>query len=88
MLDECRQYGSLVEGISLPNGGKLRIELTEPESGLLPYSLNLKRISNRVLAVAWMLSQKNKDLILVSQDENLRTKANTLNVPTLWAKTE
>ena len=46
MLDECRQYGSLVEGISLPNGGKLRIELTEPESGLLPYSLNLKRISN------------------------------------------
>jgi len=83
ILDECRQYGSLVEGISLPNGGKLRIELTEPESGLLPYSLNLKRISNRVLAVAWMLSQKNKDLILVSQDENLRTKANTLNVPTL-----
>ena len=83
MLDECRQYGSLVEGIPLPNGGKLRIELTEPESGLLPYSLNLKRIPNRVLAVAWMLSQKNKDLILVSQDENLRTKANTLNVPTL-----
>jgi len=64
MLDECRQYGSLVEGISLPNGGKLRIELTEPESGLLPYSLNLKRISNRVLAVAWMLSQKNKILSL------------------------
>ena len=83
MLDECRQYGSLVEGIPLPNGGKLRIELTEPESSLLPYSLNLRRISNRVLAVAWMLSQKNKDLILVSQDENLRTKANTLNVPTL-----
>jgi len=83
MLDECRQYGSLVEGISLPNGGKLRIELTEPESGLLPYSLNLKRISNRVLAVAWILSQKNNDLIFVSQDENLRTKANTLNVPTL-----
>ena len=83
MLDECRQYGSLVEGIPLPNGGKLRIELTEPESSLLPYSLNLRRISNRVLAVAWMLSEKNKDLILVSQDENLRTKANTLNVPTL-----
>ena len=83
MLDECRQYGSLVEGIDLPNGGKLRIELTDPESGELPYSLNLKSISNRVLAVAWTLSQKNKDLVFVSQDENLRTKANTLNVPTV-----
>ena len=83
MLDECRQYGSLVEGIDLPNGGKLRIELTDPESGALPYSLNLKNISNRVLAVAWTLSQKNKDLVFVSQDENLRTKANTLSVPTV-----
>ncbi len=83
MLDECRQYGSLVEGIDLPNGGKLRIELTDPESGALPYSLNLKSISNRVLAVAWTLSQKNKDLVFVSQDENLRTKANTLSVPTV-----
>ncbi|GIT63399.1 MAG: hypothetical protein Ct9H300mP21_09450 [Pseudomonadota bacterium] len=27
MLDECRQYGSLVEGISLPNGGKLELSL-------------------------------------------------------------
>ena len=27
MLDECRQLGSLSEGVYLPNGGKLRIEL-------------------------------------------------------------
>ena len=26
MLDECRQLGSLSEGVCLPNGGKLRIE--------------------------------------------------------------
>ena len=82
LLDGCRQYGNLVEGISLPNGGQLRIEVKDPESSLLPYSLNLKRISNRVLAVAWILYQKNKDLVFVSQDENLRTKANTLGVST------
>jgi len=83
ILDDCRQYGNLVNGISLPNGGKLRIELTDPESGLLPYNLNLKKISNRVLAVAWILTQKNKDLVFVSQNDNLRTKANTLGVSTL-----
>jgi len=83
VLDECRQYGSLAEGVCLPNGGKLRIELSEPEAGTIPYSLNLKSLTNRVLAVAWMLNQKNKDLVFVSQDENLRTKANTLSVPTI-----
>ena len=83
MLDECRQYGSLAEGVCLPNGGKLRIELSEPEAGTIPYSLNLKSLTNRVLTVAWMLNQKNKDLVFVSQDENLRTKANTLSVPTI-----
>ena len=83
MLDDCRQYGSLAKGVCLPNGGKLRIELSEPEAGTIPYSLNLKSLTNRVLTVAWMLNQKNKDLVFVSQDENLRTKANTLSVPTI-----
>ena len=83
MLDECSQLGNLVEGVSLPNGGKLRIELADPETGSIPYSLNSKSFSNRVLAVAWTLSRKNKDVVFVSHDENLRTKANALNVPTI-----
>ena len=52
MLDDCRQYGSLAEGVCLPNGGKIRIELTEPEAGTIPYSLNLKSLTNRVLTAA------------------------------------
>ena len=83
MLDECRQLGNLVEGVCLPNGGKLRIELADPETESIPYSLNFQSFSNRVLAVAWVLSQKNKEVVFVSQNENLRTKANTLNVTTI-----
>jgi len=83
MLDECRQLGSLSEGIRLPNGGKLRIDLSEPDSGSLPYSPDFKHISNKVLAVAWTLYQKNREVIFVSQDENLRTKADILNVPSI-----
>ena len=83
MLDECRQLGSLSEGVRLPNGGKLRIELSEPDSGSLPYSPDFKHISNKVLAVAWTLYQKSREVVFVSQDENLRTKADILNVPTI-----
>ena len=47
MLDECRQLGSLSEGVCLPNGGKLRIDLSEPDKGSLPYSSDLSNISNK-----------------------------------------
>ena len=83
ILDECRQLGNLVEGVSLPNGGKLRIELADPETEAIPFSFNSRNPSNRILAVAWLLSRENKDVVFVSRDENLRTKANTLNVPTI-----
>jgi len=86
ILDECRQLGNLVEGVSLPNGGKLRIELAEPETEAIPFSFNSRNTSNRILAVAWLLSRENKDVVFVSRDENLRTKANTLNVPTISYK--
>ena len=86
MLDECRQLGNLVEGVSLPNGGKLRIELADPETEAIPFSFNSRNPSNRILAVAWLLSRENKDVVFVSRDENLRTKANTLNVPTISYK--
>ncbi|HCV46170.1 MAG TPA: phosphate starvation-inducible protein PhoH, partial [Deltaproteobacteria bacterium] len=37
MLDECSQLGNLVEGVRLLNGGKLRVELADPETGSIPY---------------------------------------------------
>ena len=57
--------------------------MSEPDSGSLPYSPDLKHISNKVLAVAWTLFQKSREVVFVSQDENLRTKADILNVPTI-----
>jgi len=83
ILDECRRLGSLSEGVRLPNGGKLRIDLSEPDTGSLPYRPDLKNISNKILAVAWILYQKSRKVVFVSQDENLRTKADILNVPTI-----
>ncbi len=62
ILDECRQLGNLVEGVSLPNGGKLRIELADPETEAIPFSFNSRNPSNRILAVAWLLSRKTRML--------------------------
>ncbi len=82
MLDECRKLGSLSEGVCLSNGGKLRIDLTEPKTASLPFSLDYKNISNKILAFAKILHQEGKKVIFVSQDENIRTKADILNIPT------
>ena len=83
MLDECRQLGSLTEGVCLPNGGKLRIDLSEPDIGSLPYIPDLKNVANKILAFAWTLYQESSEVVFISLDGNLRTKADILDVPTI-----
>ncbi|MDC0188486.1 PIN domain-containing protein, partial [bacterium] len=83
MLDECRQLGSLTDGVCLPNGGKLRIDLSEPDISSLPYIPDLKKIANKILAFAWTLYQESSEVVFISLDGNLRTKADILHVPTI-----
>ena len=83
MLDECRKLGSLTEGVCLPNGGKLRIDFSEPDIGSLPYIPNLKNIANKILVFAWTLYQESSEVVFISLDGNLRTKADILDVPTI-----
>ena len=82
-LDELRQLGSLAQGIQLQQGGKLRVELKVPSQEDLPGQLDINRASNRVLAVAWELVQRELPVTLVTQDTNLRVKANALEVPVM-----
>jgi len=80
MLEKCCQNGSLVEGVCLENGSKLRIDLTDPEKGKIPYDLGTSNFENRILAVTWILNQKDQNIVFVSQDQNLRTKARIIEV--------
>jgi len=82
-LDELRELGSLAQGIQLQQGGKLRVELQVPAQEDLPGQLDINRASNRVLAVAWELVQRELPVTLVTQDTNLRVKANALEVPVM-----
>ena len=58
------------------------MDLSNPEKGSIPYYLNSKNCSNRILAVAWLLNQKNKEVVFVSLNENLRTMARIVGIKT------
>ena len=64
-LDELRELGSLAQGVKLDEGGRVRVELQVPEQKDLPGQLDINRASNRVLAVAWELFQRDLPVTLL-----------------------
>ncbi len=91
-MDEYRQAGSLAQGYLLPNGGTVRVFVLSREAGpaarrasggslLLPEDLDPRKSGNRVIACALLLSEQAEGrLVLVSQDTNIRIKANALGI--------
>lgn len=83
ILDQFRLQGNLAEGIPLPNESILRICLGTPEHVDFPEELDLDRSCNRTLLVAWDLLRQEQPVTLVTQDTNVRVKANVLHIPTI-----
>src|SRR5436853_6178165 len=81
-LDHLReQHGSLTEGVPLEGGGQLRVLFTQKE---LPRELvNGHLADNRILALAWDVKDREKDVrcVFVSKDVNLRIRADALGLP-------
>ena len=85
MLDDLRQAGKLAEGVDLPGGGTLRIEVNHRRMEALPENLDIldpTKPDNRILAVALNLGHSlgAGQVVLVSKDLNLRLKADVLGV--------
>jgi PhoH-like ATPase len=81
LLDDLRQIGSLVDGISLTaEGGRLKVALCHRETlQKLPIELEADKGDNTILAVALELKEACEcPVILVSKDTNLRIKADAL----------
>lgn len=77
-LKEIRKLGALNEGIKLPGGGTLRVEVTlERVLARLPLDLDANVADNRILAVALQCKG-----ILITADLNLLVKAEALGVAT------
>jgi PhoH-like ATPase len=81
IVDGLRQKGSLSEGVSLENGGKLTISLKTDfdKNSLGPINLTIN--DNIILAHAYWLKSKGKNVFLISKDINLRVKSDAIGVP-------
>lgn len=81
ILDGLRKKGALASGVTLDNGGSLRVEMFE-EAAMkgLPHELREERGDNRILAAAIKLKNAGTTVIFVTKDTNLRIKADTLGL--------
>lgn len=81
ILDELRLCGHLYEGVPLPNGGMLRVELNHQEICKLPQALEQHKTDNRIIAVALALKSADEGpVVLVTKDTTMRIKADALGV--------
>lgn len=81
-LDQMRAQGHLSEGVPLPGGGKLRVELGSP-SDLTPLFSGASNSNDNImlrLALRLQKDGQNGPVIFVSRDVNMRLKADALGV--------
>ena len=82
-LDDLRLTGRLSEGVGLPNGGSIRIELNGIKTYDLLNGVDLNNADNRILALAYyLMNSANGSIVLVTKDLNLRIKADVLGLST------
>ncbi|WP_282941504.1 PhoH family protein [Paenibacillus sp. RC67] len=86
MMDSLRSKGRLYEGIELPNGGSLKVELNHRSFAKLQEVFAEGTNDNRILAVAlnYQLEEQEKvnprPVIMVSKDTLVRIKADVLGL--------
>ncbi len=79
MLDSLRAKGKLQEGVPLPNGGVLRVDISQP-NGHLPAALSHMKIDNNIIGIAISLKEKGENVKFITKDINVRIKADALGV--------
>lgn len=81
LIDTLREKGKLTEGVELPGGGKLRVEMNHNNIPL-PVSWEKEKIDNRIIQVCIGLKEKGEDVYLITKDIFERIKADTMDINT------
>lgn len=80
MLFELSETGSLMDGVSLPSGGTLRVAPLRTDVDM-PEGLSNRNADDRILAVAYQVFRDGcEDLTLITNDLNMLLKAQALGV--------
>lgn len=80
-IDELRIQGSLTEGVKLPGGGTFKVLPVYSGMGSLPLSFDIN--DDKILSTTAVLQtlHKNDEVILVTNDINMRVRANIFKIP-------
>jgi len=79
-IDRHRKEGNLVDGVTLPSGGTLRVAFTDKKLPSM-YS-NTHAMDNSILATALFIQEQVPDnaVVFVSMDTNLRIRAEAIGI--------
>lgn len=72
--------GDLHQGVNLPSGGRLRIQLEIKTHYSPNFALNLASTSYRILMAAYLLFEKGEKVVFVSKDLAMRVKAEAMGL--------
>ena len=80
LLFDLSEQGSLVDGVDLPDGGRLRVVPFESDADL-PDGLSARNADDRILAVAFQVSHdKSSSVTMITNDLNMLLKAQSLGI--------
>lgn len=82
LLFEFSEEGSLIDGVDLPDGGRLRVSPFDSD-GQLPEGVSTRNADDRILATAYQAQQAagpDAEVELVTNDLNMLLKAQTLGI--------
>lgn len=83
-LNNLRKIGNLHEGVKLPNGGTIRIELNNNDASCLPNGLDTSKNDTKILAITKNIADGDKEIstILVTKDLYMAIKSDALGIVT------
>jgi tetratricopeptide (TPR) repeat protein len=85
ILFDLSEEGSLIDGVTLPDGGTLRVAPFESDKPL-PNGLQTRNADDRILATVYQLREslgEDAEITLVTNDLNMLLKAQTLGIEVL-----
>lgn len=81
-ISSVRKYGDIHNGVELPGGGTLRVELNHMNSVDMPDGIDLNKNDNKIITIALNIKKESKNIntILVTKDLCVAIKAESLNL--------
>ncbi len=81
-INGIRKYGNIHNGVKLPGGGTLRVELNHMNPVDIPDGVDLNKNDNKIITIALNIKKESKNIntILVTKDLCVAIKAESLNL--------